>query len=85
MLRAYGALMENGHPASSPTRLRASNIDQNAAMKLFSGAALILLPATLIAGIYGMNLRMIFPELGWTYAYRAAIALMLASAILPPC
>jgi magnesium transporter len=58
------------------------SIEQNAAMKLFSWAALIFLPPTLIAGIYGMNFHNI-PELSWTYGYPAAIALMLASAVLP--
>ena len=31
------------------------SVEQNAAMKLFSWAALIFLPPTLVAGIYGMN------------------------------
>ena len=31
------------------------SIEQNAAMKLFSWAAVVFLPPTLIAGIYGMN------------------------------
>jgi magnesium transporter len=58
------------------------SIEQNAAMKLFSWAALIFLPPTLIAGVYGMNFH-VFPELGWKYGYPMALALMLASAVLP--
>ena len=33
------------------------SIEQNAAMKLFSWAAVVFLPPTLIAGIFGMNFR----------------------------
>lgn len=58
------------------------SIEQNAAMKLFSWAAVVFLPPTLIAGIYGMNFKF-FPELQWHYGYFIALALMLASAILP--
>ena len=58
------------------------SIEQNAAMKLFSWAAVVFLPPTLIAGIYGMNFRH-FPELGWPWGYPMALALMLASGILP--
>ena len=58
------------------------SVEQNAAMKLFSWAALVFLPPTLIAGIYGMNFR-VFPELNWPHGYPMALALMLASAVLP--
>ena len=58
------------------------SIEQNAAMKLFSWAALVFLPPTLIAGIYGMNFHH-FPELDWWYGYPIALLLMLASAVLP--
>ena len=58
------------------------SIEQNAAMKLFSWAALIFLPPTLIAGIYGMNFEHM-PELKWIFGYPIALLLMLASAVLP--
>jgi magnesium transporter len=58
------------------------SIEQNAAMKLFSWAAVVFLPPTLIAGIYGMNFHHL-PELSWYYGYPLALALMLASAVLP--
>ena len=58
------------------------SVEQNAAMKLFSWAAVVFLPPTLIAGIYGMNFEY-FPELKLHYGYFIALALMLASAILP--
>ena len=58
------------------------SIEQNAAMKLFSWAAIIFLPPTLIAGIFGMNFRHM-PELNWWWGYPASLLLMLASAVLP--
>ncbi len=58
------------------------SIEQNAAMKLFSWAALIFLPPTLIAGIYGMNFEHM-PELEWPFGYPMAVALILTSAVAP--
>jgi magnesium transporter len=58
------------------------SIEQNAAMKLFSWAAVVFLPPTLIAGIFGMNFRYM-PELGWHYGYAISLALMFVSAIGP--
>jgi magnesium transporter len=58
------------------------SIEQNAAMKLFSWAAVVFLPPTLIAGIYGMNFHY-FPELNWHYGYAISLALMLVSAVGP--
>jgi magnesium transporter len=58
------------------------SIEQNAAMKLFSWAAVVFLPPTLIAGIFGMNFHFM-PELSWRYGYPLSLALMLASAVGP--
>jgi magnesium transporter len=58
------------------------SVEQNAAMKLFSWAALIFLPPTLVAGIYGMNFHHM-PELSWLYGYPFALTLVVASAVLP--
>lgn len=58
------------------------NIEQNAIIKIFSVAAVVFLPPTLIASIYGMNFEYM-PELKWLVGYPFAIGLMIASAILP--
>lgn len=58
------------------------NIDQNNIIKIFSIAAVIFLPPTLIASIYGMNF-VTMPELKWHLGYPIAIGLMLISAWLP--
>ena len=57
-------------------------IEQNNIIKIFSIAAVALMPPTLIASIYGMNFRHM-PELEWTYGYPFAIGLMLICAVLP--
>jgi magnesium transporter len=57
-------------------------IEQNAIIKIFSVVAVVFLPPTLIASIYGMNFEHM-PELDWTFGYPMALLLMLASAISP--
>lgn len=42
------------------------NIEQNEIVKILSVAAVIFMPPTLIASIYGMNFK-IMPELDWVY------------------
>jgi magnesium transporter len=58
------------------------NIAQTDIIKIFSVAAVVFLPPTLIASIYGMNFE-IMPELAWPFGYPLAIVLMVISAILP--
>jgi magnesium transporter len=57
-------------------------IEQNNIIKIFSVAAVALLPPTLIASIYGMNFKHI-PELDWEWGYPFAILLMVCGAVLP--
>ena len=56
--------------------------EQNQIIKLFSVMAVILLPPTLIASIYGMNFRHM-PELDWVLGYPWALGLMLVAAVVP--
>ena len=58
------------------------NLEQNNIIKLFSVMAVVLMPPTLIASIYGMNFK-IMPELDWGLGYPFAVCLMVLSAILP--
>ena len=58
------------------------NIEQNNIIKIFSVAAVVFLPPTLIASIYGMNFQ-VMPELEWLLGYPFAVGLMVVSAILP--
>jgi magnesium transporter len=58
------------------------SVEQNNIIKLFSVAAVVLMPPTLIASIYGMNFKHM-PELGWEWGYPLAILMMIVAAILP--
>ena len=57
-------------------------LEQNFVMKVFSVFAVIFMPPTLIAGIYGMNFKHM-PELSWIHGYPFALVLILSSAIIP--
>jgi magnesium transporter len=57
-------------------------IEQNNIIKIFSVAAVVLLPPTMIASIYGMNFKHM-PELDWVFGYPFALILMLVAAVLP--
>jgi len=58
------------------------NIEQNGIIKFFSVAAVILMPPTLVASVYGMNFHHM-PELSWRFGYPMALGLMFTSAALP--
>ncbi len=58
------------------------SIEQNGIIKIFSVAAVVFLPPTLVASIYGMNFDAM-PELRWILGYPFALGLMVLSAILP--
>jgi magnesium transporter len=57
-------------------------LEQNNVIKIFSIAAVVLLPPTLVATVYGMNFKNM-PELDWKYGYPLALALMLIAAVVP--
>ena len=58
------------------------SIEQNQIIKLFSVMAVILLPPTLVASVYGMNFKYM-PELEWTLGYPWALGLMVLAAVGP--
>jgi magnesium transporter len=51
----------------------------NEVMKRLTIISTLMLPLSLVAGIYGMNFKYM-PELGWTYGYPFALALMVVVA-----
>jgi magnesium transporter len=59
------------------------NIEQNAIIKIFSIAAVIFMPPTLVASIYGMNFHKGMIELEWELGYPFALMLMVLAAVLP--
>jgi magnesium transporter len=58
------------------------NLEQNNIIKLFSVMAVVLMPPTLIASVYGMNFK-VMPELEWVHGYPMALVMMLLAAVLP--
>ncbi|MFV3307040.1 magnesium transporter CorA family protein [Pseudomonas sp. NY15181] len=58
------------------------NIEQNSIIKVFSIAAVLFLPPTLVGTVYGMNFQHM-PELAWMAGYPMALVAMVISAIIP--
>jgi magnesium transporter len=58
------------------------NLEQNNIIKLFSVMAVVLMPPTLIASVYGMNFKDM-PELDWPHGYPFAVVAMVVAAVLP--
>ncbi len=58
------------------------NIEQAQIIKIFSIAAVVFLPPTLIASIYGMNFKFM-PELELPWAYPVVLVLMVLAGISP--
>ncbi len=57
-----------------------TDISLNRMMRLFTVVTVIFLPLTLIAGWYGMNLKM--PEYHWLWSYPAVIAVSVLIVVL---
>ncbi len=57
------------------------SVEQNNIIKIFSLAAVVFLPPTLVASMYGMNFEFM-PELKWAHGYPWALGLMVGSAVL---
>ena len=58
------------------------NLEQNNIIKIFSVAAVMFLPPTLVASIYGMNFHHM-PELDKFWGYPVALLAMVVSAVIP--
>ncbi|MGB6792863.1 MAG: magnesium transporter CorA family protein [Pseudolabrys sp.] len=88
MLRDVGSLSDHATYLTNKitflldAMLGVVNIQQNNIIKSFSVAAVVLMPPTLVASIYGMNFRHM-PELDWIGGYPFALILMLFAAALP--
>lgn len=62
------------------THLAASSNRLNEVMKVLTMTSTVILPMTLVAGVYGMNFDAM-PELKWRYGYPFAVGLMAAVAV----
>lgn len=94
-LRHLNSLIEDGRALDDHSDFLADNLnflldaslgmislEQNFVMKIFSVVAVVLMPPTLIAGIYGMNFKYM-PELDSPFGYWGALIAMLLSATVP--
>jgi magnesium transporter len=58
------------------------SVEQNSIIKVFTVAAAVFMPPTLVASIYGMNFK-VMPELEWVWGYPFAIIMIIVSALVP--
>ncbi|MBM3506927.1 MAG: magnesium transporter [Alphaproteobacteria bacterium] len=58
------------------------SIEQNEVMKIFSVVAVVFLPPTLVASVWGMNFEFM-PELQWPLGYPVALVTIALAAVLP--
>jgi magnesium transporter len=81
----YAELIEGAREMVSDlmqTHLAAVSNKLNEIMKTLTMISTVVLPMSLVAGIYGMNFKQWFPELDWEYGYPFALGLMAATGIL---
>ncbi len=81
-LNDHASFMSNKMTFLLEATLGMINLEQNQIIKIFSIAAVVFLPPTLVASVYGMNFHFM-PELDSHYGYPVAIAAMVISAVLP--
>jgi magnesium transporter len=81
-LSAHADFVSNKVTFALDATLGLINIEQTKIIKIFSVLAMVFLPPTLIASIYGMNFE-VMPELQWPLGYPFALVLMVISAVVP--
>jgi len=80
-LEVHGDYLSNRVAQATDATLGMINLAQNTTVRIVSVVAVLFLPPTLIASIYGMNFR-VMPELDWVAGYPMAVCLMIASGAL---
>lgn len=58
------------------------NLDQNRIMKVFTFVSILLMPATLVASFYGMNVRLPLARWEWAWLFIIAIMVLLMAAMI---
>jgi magnesium transporter len=81
-LQSHSAYLDGKLTYLQDATLGLINIDQNNIIKIMSVAAMVFLPPTLFASIWGMNFHLM-PELQEWWGYPLAIVVMIASAVVP--
>jgi magnesium transporter len=78
-LEVHADFLSNRVALASDATIGMINLVQSSTVRIVSVVAVLFLPPTLIASIYGMNFTLM-PELAEPWGYPAALVLMLASA-----
>jgi magnesium transporter len=79
-LEVHGDFLSNRVALASDATIGMINLVQSSTVRIVSVVAVLFLPPTLIASLYGMNFEAM-PELSQPWGYPYALGLMLASAI----
>lgn len=58
------------------------NLDQNNIMKIFTLVSVLLMPPTLVASFYGMNVALPFMDKWWAWLFIAAIMLLTVGVVI---
>ena len=58
------------------------NLDQNRIMKVFTFVSILLMPATLVASFYGMNVKLPMAGAGWAWIAILALMVLLMAAMI---
>jgi magnesium transporter len=80
-LEVHGDYLSSRVAQATDATLGMINLAQNTTVRIVSVVAVLFLPPTLIASVYGMNFRLM-PELDWHLGYPLALVLMVASALV---
>ena len=57
-------------------------IEQNDIFKVLTIVSVVGIPPTVVAGIYGMNFKLM-PELSWEWGYPFGLGMIVLSALIP--
>ncbi len=79
-LEVHGDFLSNRVALASDATIGMINLVQSSTVRIVSVVAVLFLPPTLIASLYGMNFA-VMPELSQPWGYPYALGLMLASAV----
>jgi magnesium transporter len=79
-LEVHGDYLSSRVAQATDATLGMINLAQNTTVRIVSVVAVLFMPPTLIASVYGMNFRLM-PELDWALGYPMALALMVGSAL----
>lgn len=81
-LNEYASFLSQRNSFIMDATLGLLSVEQNMVIKMFTVAAAVLMPPTLVASVYGMNFKFM-PETEWDLGYPLALCLIIVSALIP--